>query len=98
MAASDRQGTFMLGDGLSKVRFELVASERILTKGNVANSELVKVKDGDVVSFVEDDAEHSSGFRVAKDQDLEGSAGDAVAMMLEILDLEFHGRLLTRCW
>jgi hypothetical protein len=91
MAASDLPGTFVIGDGLSKVGFVVVGSPRILAKGDVAKSELVEVEYGDVVLVIEDDAEHSSGFRVAKDQDVEGCAGDAIAMMLDILNADFHG-------
>jgi hypothetical protein len=86
----------VIGDGLSQVGFVLVASPRILAKGDVAKSELVKVEDGDMLSLVENDAEHSSGFWVVKDQDVEGCAADPVAMMLDVLDAEFHGRPLSR--
>lgn len=62
----------MLGDGLSKVGFVLIAAPRVIAKGDVAEGKFVEVEHCDVVSLVEDDAEHSSGFRVAKDQDVEG--------------------------
>src|SRR5271165_6194425 len=90
------EGSFVLGDGLSKVGRVLIASPRVLAKGDVAKSELVEVEDGNVSSLLEDDAEHSSGFRVAKDHDMERCAGDAIAMKVDILDSKSHGCPLSQ--
>jgi hypothetical protein len=39
-----------------------------------------------VVFLLEDDAEHAALVRVSEDQDVEGRSGDAVAVVLDVLD------------
>jgi hypothetical protein len=76
------------------VRLVLVASPGIDAELDVAKAQHVEIKNRDVIWLLEHDAEHSAVVRVTEQQDMEGSAGDAVAMALDILDAEFHDRLL----
>src|SRR5665213_888779 len=85
---------FVGGDGLSQVRLVLVATPGIYAKSDVAEGELVEVEHRDVVLLLEHDAKHSAFVGVTEQQNVEGCAGHAVAMMLDILDAEFHGRPL----
>ena len=79
----------MLDDGLPQVWLVMVASPGIDAEGDVAEGELVEVEDRNVVLLLEHDAKlrPSSGSR--NKQDVEGCAGHAVAVMLDIHDVSF---------
>src|SRR5271157_3361243 len=80
-------------DGVSQVRLVIVAAPGIGTEGDVACGELGDVEDGAVALLLEQDGDLAAALAspVLEQRHVEGGAADAVAVVGDVDDLEFHG-------